>query len=151
MSDRLTADGRRGLEDGRDILVHRDEDVLLVGHLLVAPLDLGLHPIRELLLQHRGTYIRQPLLRRLRQLQVRLGQVCVDMRMVLVQELPDLLDAEAVVSVGRKMNMGECKVKGLEPRAAWLSLGLTYCGMWMVLMAVVRSIFLRPPSNSFKK
>lgn len=93
----LTADGRGLPEDLGDGRVHLDHEVLLLGHLGVALVDLFLDPFAELLFKDRGADVADPLLRRLRQLDLRLREVLVDLRVLLVQELPDLLDAEALV------------------------------------------------------
>ena len=96
--DVLTADGRRLLEDRGDLRVHVDHQVLLHGDLLVARLDLRLHPIGEAVLEHGGADFGDPLLRRLRQLDLRLWQVLVDVGVVRLEVLLDLFDAESLVS-----------------------------------------------------
>ena len=84
MMDALTADGRRLVEDLRHLRVHLDAEVLAHGDLLVPGLDLVLHPLAELLLKQGGAHIGQPLLWHLWQLETRLRQVLVDLRMFIV-------------------------------------------------------------------
>ena len=85
------------LEDLGDLRVHLDHEVLLDSHLFVARRDLGLHPVGELVLEDGRADVGEPLLRRLRELDVGLWQVIVDLRVRLVEELSDLLHAEALV------------------------------------------------------
>jgi hypothetical protein len=70
----------------------------------VPRVHLLLDPLGELFLDDGGADVRDPLLGSLRELDVRLWQICVDFRVLLVKELPDLLDAESFVSVeGKKL------------------------------------------------
>ena len=59
--------------------------------------NLRLHPRCETVFEHGGADVGDPLLGRLRQLELRLGQVVVDVGMVRLEVLLDLLDAEALV------------------------------------------------------
>ena len=103
----LTRYGCRCLEDLQHLLVHGDVHVFLDGHLLVASLNLDLHLVGELFLEHGRANVGKPLFRDLRQLQVRLRQVGVHLRMVLVQELSDFLDTKPFESEDRKSEKGE--------------------------------------------
>ena len=94
----LTAHCRTLTEDLRYIRVHLYHDILLHRHLGMAVLDLCLHPFGELIFEHGGDDIADPLLGRLGQLELRLRQIIVDMPMVIGQELEDLFDSEAFVS-----------------------------------------------------
>ena len=71
----------------RDIRIHLDHDVLLVGDLGVAGVHLALHPLVEDLAQDRGYDVAGPRLRRLRQLKLGIGKILVYMRMIVPQEL----------------------------------------------------------------
>ena len=95
--DVLTADGRRLLEDRGDLRVHVDHQILLHGDFLMARLDLRLDPIGEAVLEDGGADVGDPLLRRLRELDLRLWQVVVDVGMVRLEVLLDLFDAESLV------------------------------------------------------
>ena len=94
----LTADGLGLLEYSGDLGVDVDHQVLLDGDLLVALVHLRLHPLREDVLEDGGAHVGDPLLRRLGELHLGLRQVLIDVDVVLREELPDLLDAEALVS-----------------------------------------------------
>ena len=63
--------------------------------------DLHLDPFAELLLDDAGDDVADPLFRRLRQLELDLGQVEVDLWVVFVQELLDLLYSKYFVSKSR--------------------------------------------------
>ena len=65
----------------------------------MALVHLLLHPFREEILEDGGAHIGDPLLRRLGQLEIGLREVLIDVNVVLHEELPDLLDAEALVSI----------------------------------------------------
>jgi len=65
----------------------------------VAFVHLRLHPLREEVLEDGGADVGDPLLGRLGQLELGLRQILVDLDVVLREELPDLLDTEALVSV----------------------------------------------------
>ena len=94
----LTADGLGLLEDSGDLGIDVDHQVLLDGDLLVAFVHLRLHPLREEVLEDGGADVGDPLLGRLGQLELGLWQVFVHADVVLSEELPDLLDAEAFIS-----------------------------------------------------
>ena len=94
----LTTNSRTLTENLCDLRIHLDHDILLYRHLGVAVLDLCLHPFGELIFEHGGDDIADPLLGRLGQLELRLRQIIVDMPMVIGQELEDLFDSEAFVS-----------------------------------------------------
>ena len=94
----LTADGLGLLEDFGDLGIDVDHQVLLDGDLLMALVHLLLHPFREAVLEDGGAHVGDPLLRRLGQLHLGLRQVLIDLDVVLREELPDLLEAEALVS-----------------------------------------------------
>ena len=85
------------LEDLGDLRIHLDHEVLLDSHLFMTRRDLGLHPVGELVFEDGRADVGEPLLRRLRELDVGLWQVIVDLRVRLVEELSDLLHAEALV------------------------------------------------------
>ena len=93
------------MEDFRHLFVHLDHHVLLDLHLLVPRSDLMLDPVRECVLEKAGADVCDPLLWRLRKLQLRLGQVLVNGLVVSVEKLHDLLYAEAVVSICEWANM----------------------------------------------
>ena len=93
----LTRYGGGLLEDLGDLRIHLDHEVLLDSHLFMTRRDLGLHPVGELVFEDGRADVGEPLLRRLRELDVRLGKVIVDLRVRIVKELPDLLYAEALV------------------------------------------------------
>ena len=84
-------------EDGCHLWIHDDGQVLLDHHFLVPGLHLQLDPVNEVVAQDSCAHVGRPLLRRLGQLDARLRQVLVDLRVVVVQELADLLDAEALI------------------------------------------------------
>ena len=93
----LTADGCRLPEDLRHLRIHLDHDIFFDSNLFMTDFDLSFDPLRELLLKNGGAHVGQPLLRCLRELNRRLGQVRVHLRMVLVEEAPDLLYTKAFV------------------------------------------------------
>ena len=93
----LTRYGGGLLEDLGDLRIHLDHEVLLDSYLFMTRCDLGLHPVGELVLEDGRADVGEPLLRRLRELDVRLRKVIVDLRVRIVKELPDLLYAEALV------------------------------------------------------
>ena len=93
----LTADGGRGPEDLRDLRVHLDQQVLLLGDLLMAELDLLLDPLVEGLAEDGRDDVADPLLLRLGDLERRMGQVAEDMRVMVGQELEHLLHTEPFV------------------------------------------------------
>ena len=117
----------------------------------MACFNLGLDPIRELVLEHGRAHIGQPLLRDLRQLKVRLRQVGIHLRVVLVQELSDFLYTQAFESDDMKRKKSEYVLFASRCPPGQKSSDYTYCGMWIVRTCVVLIIDLRPPSNSFKK
>ena len=98
----LTADCNRVLKDLGHLWVHMYHDVLLVGHFAMSGIHLVLHPVIEPVLEHGCADIGDPLLRRLGQLELGLGQIFVYLWMVLVQELSDLPDSQALVSIFKK-------------------------------------------------
>ena len=89
----LTAHGGGLLEDLQHLRVHLDQDILLDGHAFVPHIHLVLDPQRELVLEDRRAHVRQPGLRRLRELERGLRQVRVHLGMVRVQVAPDFFDA----------------------------------------------------------
>ena len=91
----LTADVGGRAELGGHLWVDVDHDLLLLGHLGVALLDLVDHPGLERLADHGGADVDDPLLRRLRQVWV-VGHVGGDVG-VLHGELGDILEVEALV------------------------------------------------------
>ena len=93
----LTADGGRLLEDLCDLRVHLDHQVLLHGDLLMPQLYLPADPLVEVLTDDGRGDVADPLLGRLRQLELALRQVPEDLRVALVEEVQDLLDAETLV------------------------------------------------------
>ena len=95
---RLTADCFGLPERLGHLGVHLDVLVLLLDDCQVPVVTAGLHPLGELALQDRRADVDEPLLRHLRQLDVRLGQVLVDMGCFFIEELPDVFDGEAFVS-----------------------------------------------------
>ena len=80
-----------------DLWVHLDVEVALLSNVLVAVVGPVLHPLGELLLQERGAHVGEPLLRDLGQLEIWLRQVLVDPRMLIVEELADLLDTKTLI------------------------------------------------------
>ena len=64
----------------------------------MARVHLRLHPLREDVLEDGGARVGDPLLRRLGELHLGLRQVLINVNVVLREEVPDLLDAEALVS-----------------------------------------------------
>ena len=94
----LTADCDRALEDLGNLWIHLNHDVLLVCHFSMSDFDLVLDPVGELVLEHGCADIGDPLLRRLGQFELWLGQVFVYLRVVLIQELSDLPDSQALIS-----------------------------------------------------
>ena len=80
-----------------DLWVHLDVEVALLSNVLVAVVGPVLHPLGELLLQERGAHVGEPLLRDLGQLEVGLRQVLVDPRIIIVEELADLLHTQPLV------------------------------------------------------
>ena len=94
----LTAHSRTLTEDLGDLRIHLYHYILLHRNLGVAVLNLCLHPFGELILEHGGDDVADPLLGRLGQLELRLRQIIVDMPVVIRQELEDLFDSEAFVS-----------------------------------------------------
>jgi len=63
----------------------------------VSRFDSPLDPLRELLLEYGSTDICDPLLGRLRQLELGFRQVVVNFGMVIIQEISDVLHTEAIV------------------------------------------------------
>ena len=106
-----TADRVGLLEDLRHLRVHLDHDVLLDGHLLVSHIDLILHPLRELVLKDTRNDVSNICFGRLGQFDGRLRQVLVHLRVVLVQEGPDVLDREALVPICQKGKHDEYEYK----------------------------------------
>ena len=64
-----------------------------------------LHPFHEEVLEDGGAHVGDPLLRRLGQLEIGLRQILVDVYVVLGEELPDLLESEALVSIKNMVNI----------------------------------------------
>ena len=91
----LTADVGGRAELGGHLWVDVDHDLLLLGHLGVALLDLVDHPGLERLADHGGADVDDPLLGRLRQVRV-IRHVGGDVG-VLHGELGDILEVEALV------------------------------------------------------
>ena len=65
----------------------------------MALLDLRFHPFGEEVLEHGGAHVRDPLLGRLREFELGLRQVIINMRMVFHEKLTDLFDAETLISL----------------------------------------------------
>lgn len=92
---RLTADVCAGLELSQHCWVHRDHDLVLVGHVGVALLHLLCDPILEGLSDHSSQDIHDPLLGHLRQ--VHLIRQVVDDTGILSREFKDPLEAQVLV------------------------------------------------------
>ena len=73
----------------------------------MSDINLVLYPVGEPVLQHGCADIGDPLLRRLGQFELWLGQVFVYLRMVLVQKLSDLPDSQALISIFKKRHENE--------------------------------------------
>ena len=114
-----TANGVGLLEDLCHLHVHLDHDVLLDGHLLVSHVDLVLHPLRELVLEDARNDVSNICLGRLGQFDGRLRQVLVHLRVVLVQEGPDVLDREALVPICRNGKSDEYEYKQQKEEEAY--------------------------------
>ena len=79
-----------------------DHEVTFFNHILVASIDLILDPVGELVLEKGHAHVGDVLLWNPRKLERRLWQVLVHVRIVLIQKLPNLLDAEPLVPVVSK-------------------------------------------------
>ena len=95
----LTAHGCRFFENSCHLRIHLDSKIFFDHDFFVSGFDLLLDPFRETILENSGADITEPLLRCLGELKVRLWQIFVHLRMVIVKELAYLLDAKSVVSV----------------------------------------------------
>ena len=92
----LTAGLGGGLEGLEDLRVHLDVQVLLDGDLLIPLLDPVLHPTGEHALQHRGADVANPILGDLADL-LRVGEVVVDIMVVVLEEGGDIINGQALV------------------------------------------------------
>ena len=92
----LTAGLGGGLEGLEDLRVHLDVQVLLDGDLLIPLLDPVLHPAGEHALQHRGADVANPILGDLADL-LRVGEVVVDIMVVVLEEGGDIINGQALV------------------------------------------------------
>ena len=95
MCEALTADVAAGLELGGHLRVHRDHDLLLLGHDGVALFDLIADPFFELLAHDYSANVDNPLLWHFLQVWL-IRQVHLDPRLV-ANERQDLLDGEVLV------------------------------------------------------
>ena len=91
----LTGHMCRGLEFGCHLWVEGDHHLSLLGHLGVPLLDLLGHPVSECITDDRGTDVHNPLLRRLRQVNI-IRQVVGNVGQV-ADEDHDLLDGEVLI------------------------------------------------------
>ena len=87
------------MEDLRYLRVHLDHNVLFISHFGMSLIYLMFHPSGELVLEYGGAHIGYPLLGCLGKLKLRLRQVLVYLRVIVVQILPDLLDSKAFISI----------------------------------------------------
>ena len=92
----LTGDGGGVLESSRNIRVHGDHEVLLLSDFRVSGLDLALNPVLKRVAQHAGSHVADPLLGRLRDLDL-VGKVLVDSRILLEDLLVHVFDGETLV------------------------------------------------------
>ena len=92
----LTGDGGGLLEGSRNVGVHGDHEVLLLGDLRVPGLDLALDPVLVRVAQHAGSHVADPLLGRLRDLDL-VGKVLVDSRILLEDLFVHVFDGETLV------------------------------------------------------
>ena len=101
MNTELERTANRGglLEDLRHLSIHLNHYIFLEGYSIVPQVDLLLHPLRELFLEHAGAHVAEPGFRRFGQLDRGLGEVLVHLRVMLIQVGPDLFDSQAFVSI----------------------------------------------------
>ena len=93
----LTAHGCRLLENLCHLWIHLDSKIFLYHDLLMSFFYLFLHPVREGFLENSCAHITEPLFRCLGELEVRLRQILVHLRVLFIEELADLLHTKSVI------------------------------------------------------